>query len=148
MHDIGKIGIPESILHKPGPLDNDEWIVMKRHPVISELILSEIDLSPIVLQIARSSHERMDGQGYPDGLAGDEIPLPGRIVLVADAFDALTTDRPYRRARRPKAALEEIVGEHGHAVLPEGRRGARAAVPRGARDPRRGRRSPWSPPRS
>jgi len=109
MHDIGKIGIPESILHKPGPLDNDEWIVMKRHPVISELILSEIDLSPLVLEIARSSHERLDGQGYPDGLAGDEIPLPARIVLVADAFDALTTDRPYRRARRPKAALEEIV---------------------------------------
>jgi HD-GYP domain-containing protein (c-di-GMP phosphodiesterase class II) len=119
MHDIGKIGIPESILHKPGPLDNDEWIVMKRHPVISELILSEIDLSPIVLQIARSSHERMDGQGYPDGLAGEEIPLPARIVLVADAFDALTTDRPYRRARRPKAALEEIVANSGNQFCPQ-----------------------------
>jgi hypothetical protein len=118
MHDIGKIGIPESILHKPGPLDNDEWIVMKRHPVISELILSEIDLSPVVLQIARSSHERMDGQGYPDGLTGDEIPLPARIVLVADAFDALTTDRPYRRARRPKAALEEIVANQGSQFCP------------------------------
>jgi hypothetical protein len=119
MHDIGKIGIPESILHKPGPLDNDEWIVMKRHPVISELILSEIDLSPIVLEIARSSHERMDGQGYPDGLAGEEIPLPARIVLVADAFDALTTDRPYRRARRPKAAVEEIVVNRGTQFCPE-----------------------------
>jgi HD-GYP domain-containing protein (c-di-GMP phosphodiesterase class II) len=118
MHDIGKIGIPESILHKPGPLDNDEWIVMKRHPVISELILSEIDLSPIVLQIARSSHERMDGLGYPDGLVGEDIPLPARIVLVADAFDALTTDRPYRRARRPKAALEEIVASAGPQFCP------------------------------
>ncbi len=118
MHDIGKIGIPESILHKPGPLDNDEWIVMKRHPVISELILSEIDLSPVVLQIARSSHERMDGQGYPDGLEGDAIPMPARIVLVADAFDALTTDRPYRRARRPKAAIDEIVRNSGKQFCP------------------------------
>jgi HD-GYP domain-containing protein (c-di-GMP phosphodiesterase class II) len=118
MHDIGKIGIPESILQKPGPLDNDEWIVMKRHPVISELILSEIDLSPIVCQIARSSHERIDGAGYPDGLAGDEIPLPARIVLVADAFDALTTDRPYRRARRPRAAIEEIVANKGTQFCP------------------------------
>jgi HD domain len=119
MHDIGKIGIPESILHKPGPLDNDEWIVMKRHPVISELILSEIDLSPIVLQIARSSHERMDGQGYPDGLVGEEIPLPARIVLVADAFDALTSDRPYRRPRRPKAAVDEIVANAGAQFCPK-----------------------------
>ncbi|HEX4518494.1 MAG TPA: HD-GYP domain-containing protein [Gaiellaceae bacterium] len=118
MHDIGKIGIPESILHKPGPLDNDEWIVMKRHPVISELILSEIELSPVVLQIARSSHERMDGQGYPDGLEGDSIPMPARIVLVADAFDALTTDRPYRRARRPKAAIDEIVLNGGKQFCP------------------------------
>ena len=118
MHDIGKIGIPESILHKPGPLDNDEWIVMKRHPVISELILSEIDLSPVALQIARSSHERLDGQGYPDGLEGDAIPMPARIVLVADAFDALTTDRPYRRARRPKAAIEEIALNSGRQFCP------------------------------
>jgi HD-GYP domain-containing protein (c-di-GMP phosphodiesterase class II) len=118
MHDIGKIGIPESILHKPGPLDDDEWVIMKRHPVISELILSENELSPIVLQIARSMHERMDGQGYPDGLAGEEIPLPARIVLVADAFDALTTDRPYRRARRPKAALDEIGANAGPQFCP------------------------------
>jgi hypothetical protein len=118
MHDVGKIGIPESILHKPGPLTNDEWIVMKRHPVISELILKEMDLSPIVTQIARSSHERMDGQGYPDGLAGDDIPMPARIALVADAFDALTTDRSYRRARRPKAALEEIVANSGVQFCP------------------------------
>jgi putative nucleotidyltransferase with HDIG domain len=118
MHDIGKIGIPEPILHKAGPLDNDEWIVMKRHPVISELILSEIELSPIVLQIARSSHERMDGHGYPDGLAGEEIPLAARIVLVADAFDALTSHRPYRRARRARAAIDEIVASTGDQFCP------------------------------
>jgi hypothetical protein len=119
IHDIGKVGIPESILHKPGPLDNDEWIVMKRHPVISELILGKVELSPLVLQIVRSSHERIDGQGYPDGLAGEEIPLPARIVFVADAFDALTSDRPYRRARRPKAALEEIAAGSGAQFCPK-----------------------------
>jgi HD-GYP domain-containing protein (c-di-GMP phosphodiesterase class II) len=119
MHDIGKIGIPESILHKPGPLDNDEWILMKRHPVISELILKEIDLSPIVTQIARSSHERMDGQGYPDGLVGEEIPLPARIVLVADAFDALASDRPHRPARPVSEALDELRANAGTQFCPK-----------------------------
>ncbi len=113
LHDIGKIGIPEGILHKEGPLDDTEWVIMKKHPVISEFILSEIDLPGIVLQIARNSHERIDGAGYPDGLAGDDIPLPARIVLVADAFDALTSDRPYRRARLPLAALDEIRAHSG-----------------------------------
>jgi putative nucleotidyltransferase with HDIG domain len=108
LHDIGKIGVPEAILNKPGPLDDDEWLVMKRHPLVSEHILAGIGLSPIVLQIARSSHERFDGAGYPDGLAGGEIPLPARIVLVADAFDAITSDRPYRQGRSVDEALEEL----------------------------------------
>jgi HD domain-containing protein/MASE9 protein len=118
LHDIGKIGIPERILHKPGPLDNDEWKVMKEHPVISEYILSEVDLHPIVLQVARSSHERMDGRGYPDGLPGDQIPLPARIVLVADAFDALTSDRPYRSARTVPTAMEELRTHAGAQFCP------------------------------
>jgi putative nucleotidyltransferase with HDIG domain len=118
LHDIGKIGIPEHILHKPGALSDDEWAVMKQHPVISDYILSEVDLPPIVRQIARSSHERIDGAGYPDGLAGDEIPLPARIVLVADAFDALTTDRPYRRARHTLAALQEVRANAGTQFCP------------------------------
>ena len=108
VHDIGKIGIPESILNKPGPLTESEWQVMREHPVISDFILAEIDVHPFVRQIARWSHERLDGGGYPDGLTGDQIPEPARIVLVADAFDALTTDRPYRRGRSPGLALEEI----------------------------------------
>jgi putative nucleotidyltransferase with HDIG domain len=108
LHDIGKIGVPESILHKPGPLSEEEWVVMRRHPVISEYILEGIALDPIVLQIARSSHERIDGKGYPDGLTGDEIPLGARIVLVADAIDAMTSDRPYRRARPARAAIAEL----------------------------------------
>jgi putative nucleotidyltransferase with HDIG domain len=108
LHDIGKIGVPETILNKPGPLTEDEWKVMKRHPLVSEHILAGIGLSPIVLQIARSSHERFDGQGYPDGVAGEEIPLPARIVLVADAFDAITSDRSYRRGRSVIDALGEV----------------------------------------
>jgi putative nucleotidyltransferase with HDIG domain len=119
LHDIGKIGIPERILHKPGPLDDDEWKVMKEHPLISEYILSEVDLDPIVCQIARSSHERMDGAGYPDGLRGEQIPLAARIVLVADAFDALTSDRPYRAGRSVATAIEELRGHRGTQFCPD-----------------------------
>jgi len=118
LHDIGKIGIPEAILHKPGPLDEDEVKLMQEHPLISERILSDVGLSPIVLDIARSSHERIDGKGYPRGLLGDEIPLAARIVLVADAFDALTTDRPYRSARSVAAALDEIRAHSGTQFCP------------------------------
>ena len=113
LHDIGKIGIPERILHKPGPLDAVELAEMQRHPIISEYILAEIDLPDIVRQIARSSHERIDGAGYPDGLAADRIPLPARIVFVADAFDAMTTDRPYRAALPGPVALAELRANAG-----------------------------------
>jgi putative nucleotidyltransferase with HDIG domain len=119
LHDIGKIGIPERILHKPGPLDDEEWQVMKEHPLISEYILAEVDLDPIVCQIARSSHERMDGAGYPDGLGGHQIPLAARIVLVADAFDALTSDRPYRPGRDVDAAIAELRAHRGTQFCPE-----------------------------
>ena len=118
LHDIGKIGIPEAILQKPGPLDEEEWKVMREHPVISDYILSEVDLHPIVRQIARWSHERIDGTGYPDGLAGSEIPLPARIVLVADAFDALTSDRAYRPGRPAGAAVQELRRHAGTQFCP------------------------------
>ena len=118
LHDIGKIGIPEQILRKEGPLDNEEWAIMRTHPIVSDFILSELDLDPIVRQCARSSHERIDGGGYPDGLRGDEIPLPACIVFVADAFDALTTDRPYRRGRSTLAALAEIDANRGTQFSP------------------------------
>jgi putative nucleotidyltransferase with HDIG domain len=118
LHDIGKIGIPEEILHKQGPLDDEEWAVMRTHPLVSDFILAELDLDPIVRQCARSSHERMDGRGYPDGLSGEDIPLPARIVFVADAFDAITTDRPYRRSRSTAAALAEIEANAGSQFCP------------------------------
>jgi putative nucleotidyltransferase with HDIG domain len=118
LHDIGKIGVPEQILRKPGPLDDAEWEIMKRHPITSDYILSELNLHPFVRECARSSHERMDGTGYPDGLAGEQIPLPARIVLVADALDALTTARVYRPARSPLAALAEIRANTGTQFCP------------------------------
>ncbi|HVH52476.1 MAG TPA: HD-GYP domain-containing protein, partial [Gaiellaceae bacterium] len=118
LHDIGKIGIPEAILHKETELDEDEWTQMRQHPVISDYILSDLDVHQYVRQIARSSHERIDGGGYPDGLKGEDIPLPARIVLVADALDALTTDRPYRRARPLAAALVEMRDHTGTQLCP------------------------------
>jgi putative nucleotidyltransferase with HDIG domain len=113
LHDIGKTGIPDRLLHKPGPLDDEEWKVMNEHPVIAEYILVEADLDPIVVQVARSHHERWDGQGYPDGLAGEGIPLAARILAVANAFDNLTHDRPYRNAGTPEAALDELRAHSG-----------------------------------
>jgi hypothetical protein len=118
LHDIGKIGIPEQVLRKPGQLTDDEWELIKTHPVISDYILSELDLHPFVRQCARSSHERIDGAGYPDGLSGEEIPLPARIVLVADALDALTSTRPYRPARPMLGALAEIRAHTGTQFCP------------------------------
>jgi putative nucleotidyltransferase with HDIG domain len=119
LHDIGKVGISEKILGKPGPLTDEEWEVMRRHPVVSDHILSQLDLNPIVRQCARSSHEQIDGQGYPDALRGDEIPLPARIVFVADALDALTSDRPYRAGRPLLEALAEIEDNAGTQFCPK-----------------------------
>jgi HD domain-containing protein/MASE9 protein len=118
LHDIGKIGVPGQVLRKNGPLTDDEWELVKQHPLISDYILSELDLHPFVRQCARSSHERIDGAGYPEGLSGEEIPLPARIVFVADALDALTSTRPYRPARPMLAALAEIRTHAGTQFCP------------------------------
>ena len=119
LHDIGKIGIPEQVLRKPGKLNEEEWELIRTHPVISDYILSELNLHPFVRQCARSSHERIDGGGYPDGLSGEAIPVPARIVLVADALDALTTNRPYRAARPMLGALAEIRAHTGTQFCPQ-----------------------------
>jgi putative nucleotidyltransferase with HDIG domain len=118
LHDIGKIGVPEHVLHKPGPLDDDEWVIMRKHPVISDRILTGIDLHPYVRQIARWSHERIDGTGYPDRLAGDQIPIAARVVFVADAFDALTSRRPYREPYPVEWALQELRANAGTQFCP------------------------------
>src|SRR5919204_3588857 len=104
IHDIGKIGIPDRILLKPGRLDSDEFEEMRKHPEISSYILDELELPKVVRDMARNHHERFDGKGYPDGLAGEDIPLAARILTVADAFDAMTSDRPYRRALSQEVA--------------------------------------------
>src|ERR1700712_266802 len=99
LHDVGKVAIPDAILDKPGPLDDEEWVFMRRHTVIGERIVAAAPALSQVAFLVRASHERHDGGGYPDGLAGDEIPLGARIVSVCDSFDAMVADRPYRAAR-------------------------------------------------
>jgi response regulator RpfG family c-di-GMP phosphodiesterase len=109
LHDIGKIGVRESVLLKPGPLNEDEYLHVMGHPVIGEQILAPLLREhPMVLSIVRSHHERLDGAGLPDHLQGDAIPLVARVASVADAFDAITTGRPYMRMRPPEEALEEL----------------------------------------
>jgi diguanylate cyclase (GGDEF)-like protein len=108
LHDIGKVAIPEAILHKPGPLDDDEWAFMRRHSEIGERIIGEAPALARVAAMVRSSHERFDGTGYPDALAGKDIPLGARIVAVCDAFDAMITERPYSAAKTPEEADREL----------------------------------------
>ncbi len=119
LHDVGKIGIPEAILTKPGPLDEAEWELMRRHPEIGERICRPLGAGAGFLPIIRHHHERWDGRGYPDRLAGEAIPLGARIVAVADAFDAMTHDRHYRVARSVVEALTEIHGAAGTQFDPE-----------------------------
>jgi HD-GYP domain-containing protein (c-di-GMP phosphodiesterase class II) len=108
LHDIGKVAVPDDILLKPGPLGDDEWTFMRRHTVIGERIVAAAPALGGVAALVRSSHERMDGAGYPDGLAGEAIPLGSRIVAVCEAYDAMTEDRPYRAALPPAFALAEL----------------------------------------
>jgi diguanylate cyclase (GGDEF)-like protein len=108
LHDIGKIGVPDHVLHKPGPLSGEEWLLMREHPVIGERILRPLPGLSAVATAVRHEHENWDGTGYPDGLAGDAIPLPSRIVLACDAYHALVSDRPYRGAMDADHARAEL----------------------------------------
>jgi HD-GYP domain-containing protein (c-di-GMP phosphodiesterase class II) len=116
LHDIGKIGVPESILGKAGPLEEEEWALMRRHPVIGSEIVAPFECLAGEALVIRHHHERHDGSGYPDGLAGEAIPLGARIVAVADVFDALTSDRPYRAAMSRAAALEHLMSAAGTSL--------------------------------
>ena len=108
LHDVGKIGVPDNVLRKPTALSEGEWAVMKRHPEFGARIIAGIPFLEDVARIVRHHHERWDGMGYPDGLKGDRIPLGARIFAVGDSFDAMTSDRPYRRGLLIDAAREEI----------------------------------------
>jgi putative nucleotidyltransferase with HDIG domain len=118
LHDIGKIGVPDSILHKTGPLNDEEWKIMRQHPVYAFQLLSAIpNLRPTV-DIPYCHHEKWDGNGYPRGLKGEDIPLSARIFSVADVWDALTSYRPYRPAWSEEKALAYMVEEAGKSFDP------------------------------
>jgi diguanylate cyclase (GGDEF)-like protein/putative nucleotidyltransferase with HDIG domain len=118
LHDVGKVSLPDQILRKPAPLDDIEYEEVKMHPVIGADFVNRVDgLSPIAVWV-RHSHEHFDGTGYPDALSGEDIPLASRILLVADAFDAMTSDRPYREALPYEEALDELRRNAGHQFDP------------------------------
>ena len=118
VHDIGKIAVPDAILLKPGPLSDEEWEVMRRHPVISAELIEGLEIYASVADAVRHEHERWDGSGYPDGLRGEEIPLISRVIAAADIHDALSTDRPYRPAFTPEETLEMIRQMRGTDIDP------------------------------
>jgi diguanylate cyclase (GGDEF)-like protein len=128
LHDIGKAVVPRSILEKPGPLDKAEWEIMRRHTAVGEAILTAAPALRSVAILVRSTHERMDGTGYPDGIAAEHIPLGARIVAVCDAFDAMTSDRAYRPAMSREAALAELEAGAGTQFDPAVVAAARAAL--------------------
>lgn len=113
VHDIGKVGIREGVLGKPGPLSDEELRHIREHPILSEQILLPVDQFGAVAKLARHHHERFNGEGYPDGLKGESIPDGCRILAIADAYDAMTTGRPYRKAMAPEEAAAEIERQMG-----------------------------------
>ncbi len=150
LHDVGKIRVPKRIITKRGPLDDEEWTIVRRHTIDGEAMLCQVGGALVeVGRIVRASHERYDGEGYPDGLAGEEIPLEARIVTACDSYSAMTTDRPYRPARSPAEALAELERCAGSQFDPLvvatlrdlilGDLAARGEVPAGAKAPPSGR---------
>jgi HD-GYP domain-containing protein (c-di-GMP phosphodiesterase class II) len=119
LHDAGKVGVPERILGKPGPLTAAEWRVMRTHPLIGYQMLASIPFMQNAAEIVRSHHEMFDGSGYPEGLKRDQITLPARVFSVVDAFDAMTTDRPYRAAMSIEQAAEELTRMAGTQFDPD-----------------------------
>ena len=117
LHDVGKIAVPSSILSKPGPLSAAERELIERHPMIGFELLRDLGLSPVDTYVLHH-HERWDGKGYPHGLAGAQIPVGARLILVADAFDALTSDRAYRSKVSIEVAMRELQSEAGHQLDP------------------------------
>jgi putative two-component system response regulator len=109
LHDVGKIGIPDSIINKPGKLTGEEYDIIKTHPEMGEKILKNIDEMPALATGAKWHHERIDGNGYPDGLKGEQIPEEARIISVADAYDAMTSHRSYREPLTQAKARQELV---------------------------------------
>jgi HD-GYP domain-containing protein (c-di-GMP phosphodiesterase class II) len=119
LHDLGKIAIPEGVLRKPGSLTDEEWAVMRRHPVVSAQIVAPLEFFAEGAVILRHHHERHDGSGYPDGLRGELIPIGARIVAIADVYDALTSDRPYRTRLSHAEAVRRLDEQAGRTLDPD-----------------------------
>ena len=119
LHDIGKVHTQDDILHKPGALTDEEWRLVKAHPVRGAEMIRGVKFLERVTDMVRHHHERVDGQGYPDGLHGDEITIGAKIVNVADAFDAMTTDRPYRAGLNVDSAVHQLVSKAGSQFAAE-----------------------------
>jgi response regulator RpfG family c-di-GMP phosphodiesterase len=128
LHDIGKVGIPDAILHKPGRLTKAEWEVMREHPKIGSRLVASIEALSHLAPAVRAEHERWDGKGYPDGLVGNEIPVVSRIVFACDAYHAMTSDRPYRKAMSSAQARAQILENAGTQFWPEAARALVAAL--------------------
>jgi len=118
VHDIGKIAVPDSILLKPGPLTKEEWKIMKLHPVVSAELIEGLEIYTPVANAVRHEHEQWNGKGYPDGLKGEAIPLVARIIAAADIYNALSTDRPYRKAFSRQQAIEIVKQMRGVELDP------------------------------
>jgi HD-GYP domain-containing protein (c-di-GMP phosphodiesterase class II) len=119
LHDIGKIGIDKSILHNPGRLTDEEFATMQQHPVIATHILKNIDHLADVQECVVKHHERFDGNGYPYGISGDDLPVEARIMAIADTFDAMTSNRPYRKGLAVDVAVQELSNNAGTQFDPE-----------------------------
>ncbi|KPL88679.1 hypothetical protein SE16_05875 [Ardenticatena maritima] len=119
LHDIGKIGVPDRILHKPGMLTPEEWEIMRQHTIWGAEILKHIPFLAPAIPVVKYHHENWDGTGYPEGLKGEEIPLMARIFMVADTYDAITSDRPYQKGRSPEEALRIIREQAGKRFDPK-----------------------------
>jgi HD-GYP domain-containing protein (c-di-GMP phosphodiesterase class II) len=110
LHDIGKVGVPSEILLKPGPLTDEEWVAMRSHAAVGGELVRRIDAFARLAPAVRASHGRWDGEGYPDGLAGEEIPLAARIIAACDTYDAIVTDRPIAGHARPRRRARSWAG--------------------------------------
>ena len=117
LHDVGKIGVPDSVLFKPSSLTHDEYEVLKRHTVIGDRLCGDLRALSLVRPIVRSHHERLDGSGYPDGLKGDAVPLLAQIISIVDEYDAITTSRPYRQAMPVERAFDELSKDAQNGLL-------------------------------